>query len=437
MSSRLRILVTGLIAQHPTLGGVTWDYLQYVLGLHRLGHDVYYFEDSGEWPYNLDGGPDGNDWVARVPDRNAAHLAAVLDRFGLGQRWAYRFPVDGRWLGLPDATRRKVMETADLLLNVSGTIEDPVQYHHIRRRAYIDSDPVFTQVKLASGQEEFRRRVDAHDVHFSFGELLGSREGWPSAVPRTRHTWLPTRQPVVLDEWRTDLPPGRRFRTVMNWTSYAPLEHHGLTYGQKDAEFLRFLSLPSRLRSEGLSTELEVALAALEHVDWQTWRDTLPAGALDCVADVAAGEPGTPAALLERAGWQVVDPQTACGGLESYRRYILTSRGEWSVAKNGYAVGRPGWFSCRSACYLAAGRPVIVQDTGFRDVLPTGVGLLAFSTLEEAMVAFREVEADHDRHARAAREIAAACFDSDRILTELVERAMSVAVASDATRSRG
>ncbi|MHC4920348.1 MAG: glycosyltransferase [Planctomycetota bacterium] len=435
MSSRLRVVVTGLIAQHPTLGGVTWDYLQYVLGLDRLGHEVYYIEDSGEWAYNQDGGPGGNDWVARVPDRNAEHLAAVLDRFGLGDRWAYRFPLDRSWLGLSDASRREVLATADLLLNVSGTIEHPEQYAGVGRRVYIDSDPVFTQVKLASGEEEFRRRVDAHDVHFSFGERLDSAEDRPLAVPATGHAWLPTRQPIVLDEWHSDEPPGPQFRTVMNWTSYQPLRHEGVTYGQKDAEFLRFLSLPTKLGAEGPSVELEVALA-LEHADWQTWQHTLPAEAREYVLALAGGEPQTAAGLLERAGWQVVDPQAACGGLELYRQYILTSRGEWSVAKNGYVVGQPGWFSCRSACYLAAGRPVIVQDTGFRDILPTGVGLLSFSTLDEAAAAFQEVEADHDRHARAAREIAATYFDSDRVLADLVERALSDASAADCSRCR-
>lgn len=425
MTSRLRIVVSGLIAQHPTLGGVTWDYLQYVLGLSRLGHEVYYFEDSGEWPYNLDGGASGNDWVARQPDRNAAHLAAVLERFGLGDRWAWRFAVDGRWLGLPDARRREVLETADLLLNVSGTIEHPEQYEGVGRRVYIDSDPAFTQVKLVSNFQDFRRRVDAHDVHFSFGEHLAFPERWPATVPLTSHRWLPTRQPVVLEEWRSDVAAGRRYTTVMNWTSYQPLRYRGVTYGQKDAEFLRFLTLPSRLAGAGLAVELEVALAALQHADWQTWRKALPADLRAEVAALSAGGSRTPADLLEHTGWHVVDPQSACAGLEFYRQYILASRGEWSVAKNGYVVGRPGWFSCRSACYLAAGRPVIVQDTGFQDILPTGLGLLTFATTDEAVAAFRAVESDHERHARAAREIAAAYFDSDHVLADLVERSMS------------
>src|SRR5262245_34507537 len=143
MDSSLRIIVTGLIAQHPTLGGVAWDYLQYAAGLARLGHDVYYFEDSGEWPYNLDGGPTGNDWVARDCTSNVEHLANIMSRFGLAERWAYRFPINSQWFGLPDGKRTAVLDSADLLINVSGTLEHPHQYREVARLAYIDSDPVF------------------------------------------------------------------------------------------------------------------------------------------------------------------------------------------------------------------------------------------------------------------------------------------------------
>ena len=175
MTDRLRIVVTGLIAQHPSLGGVAWDYLQYPLGLARLGHDVYYLEDSGEWPYTLTGGPAPEDWIARDSAPNVRHLASVMERFGFGDRWAYRFPLGPRWFGLPHRKRRDVLATADLLINVSGTLERPLDYRQIPRLVYIDSDPVFTQVKLRMprGQLKFQRRVAAHDVHFSFGERLG------------------------------------------------------------------------------------------------------------------------------------------------------------------------------------------------------------------------------------------------------------------------
>src|SRR6476619_2101263 len=149
MDGSLRIVVTGLIGQHPRLGGVAWDYLQYVVGLRKLGHDVHYVEDSGEWPYLAEGGDSRDDWIAHDCSPNVEHLARVMKRFGLENRWAYRFPIKPRWFGMPHRRRRDVLATADLLLNVSGTLKRPQDYRHIPRLAYIDSDPVFTQVKLS------------------------------------------------------------------------------------------------------------------------------------------------------------------------------------------------------------------------------------------------------------------------------------------------
>lgn len=401
MNERLRIIVTGLIAQHPTLGGVAWDYLQYVLGLAQLGHEVFYFEDSGEWPYNLDGGPSGDDWVARDPMTTVAPLAQLFERFGLADRWAYRFPLEeGEWFGLAKEKREDVLQTADLLLNVSGTLEHPQRYRSIRRMAYLDSDPAFTQVKIALGQHDFCARVNAHDVHFTMGEAPSSR------APATGHQWRTTRQPIVLSEWDDAGQPNESFTTVMSWTSYQPLVLDGRSYGQKDVEFRKFIELPKLVEP----TSLEVAMGQLHHVTWE----------------IAAAHPEwTPTQLLQHMGWRVADPLQVCGDPESYRRYIQSSKAEWSVAKNGYVRDRTGWFSCRSACYLAAGRPVVVQDTGFSEVLPTGEGILPFNNLSEAVEAIREVERDYARHARAARAIAEEYFDARKVLSRLIEDAMA------------
>ena len=195
-ASSLRIIVTGFIAQHPLLGGVTWDYLQYPLGLARLGHDVYYFEDSGEWPYKLDGGPCGEDWTAYDCHKNVNRLATVMSRFGFEGKWAYRFPIgEGEWYGLSDTKRTEITKSADLLINVSGSLEHPEFYRGADTLAYIDSDPVFTQIKIAQGPEKFRNCVNAHDVFFTFGERL------PNFLPALDYNWRPTRQPVVLSEW--------------------------------------------------------------------------------------------------------------------------------------------------------------------------------------------------------------------------------------------
>ncbi|MHC4083266.1 MAG: glycosyltransferase [Planctomycetota bacterium] len=383
MASSLRIIVTGLIGQYP-LGGVTWDYLQYLIGLARLGHDVYYLEDSGQWPYNPQ-----RPRVDTDCEFNVGYVREAMSRYGLEDRWAYRVGWPLAWAGLSDRRREEVVASADLLINVSGSLGCPEEYRRARRMIYLDSDPVFTQVKLAE-QEQFRRLVDLHDVQMSFGEQMSDR------IPDTGYEWRPTRQPVVLSEWRAASPRRDVFTTVMNWTSYKPVKHEGRTYGQKDVEFRRFLDLPRLVHP----TELEVAVAL-----GKTRRP--------------------PRELLLHRGWRLVDPNVACRDLDSYRAYIEGSMAEWSVAKNGYVVGQSGWFSCRSACYLAAGRPVVVQDTGFSDILPVGEGILTFCEPQEAAEAIREVEHNYATHSRAALAIAREYFDSDKVLAQLIEAAMN------------
>ena len=403
----LRIVVTGLIGQHHTLGGVTWDYLQYPLGLSRLGHDVYYLEDSGEWPYKSDGGPNGDDWVARDCAPNVAHLDRVFSAFGLAGKWAYRFPIDGQWFGLADREREAILGSADVLLNISGTLEDPLRHRQVRTLVYVDSDPGFTQAKLARGDQAFGDRVSAHDLHFTFGESRRAR------LPSTAYRWRPTRQPIVVSEWESLEPQREAFTTVMSWTSYPPLTVQGTAYRQKDAEFLRFLMLPAQV----VPTVLEVALSATEHANWRTELSLVP-GVPGAVRDAP---PSTARGLLTACGWRVVDASETCRDFDAYRRYIASSKAEWSVAKSGYVVAQTGWFSCRSACYLAAGRPVVVQDTGFSEIIPTGEGILAFREPGEAVRAVRDVEANYAAHCQAARRLAHRYFGSDQVLGQLLE----------------
>jgi hypothetical protein len=408
VSSSLRIVVTGIIAQHPLIGGITWHYLQYLLGLDRLGHDVYYLEDSGEVPYNLDGGVSGSDYVADSCECNVSYLASIMGRFGLEDRWAYRCASDSRWYGLSDQRRAEMVRSADLLINVSGTLEHPDQYSQIPLLVYVDTDPVVTQIKIALDTPEFVRRVRAHDTWFSFGESISK------PIPESGHRWRPTRQPVVLSEWRPSAPRRESFTTVMNWTSYPPLVYAGRTYGQKDVEFKRFLGLPGRVPN----VPMEVALSRTEHRNWQSDDGDLP-------PELMSSEKTSwkPRDLISRAGWHVVDAIDVGGDLDLYRHYIESSKAEWSVAKNAYVLGMPGWFSERSACYLASGRPVIVQDTGFGTALPVGDGILSFQTLEEAAAAIEDVETRYSRHANAARAIAETYFDSDKVLTRLIDEA--------------
>jgi hypothetical protein len=412
VKSSLRIIVTGLIAQHPLLGGITWHYLQYVIGLARLGHDVYYFEDSGEFPYNLDGGASGNDWIAQDCSYNVGYLAKTMSRYDLEKRWAYHFPLKSEWYGLSDKRRLEVIGSADLLINVSGSLERPGNYRRIPHLIYIDTDPVITQIKIAQDDALFVPRVDAHDTHFSFGEKLSQ------IAPDTGYRWRPTRQPIMLSEWRPATSRGENYTTVMNWASYAPLIYSGLTYGQKDVEFKRFLELPKHIAP----VQMELALSRTRYLEWKAVEKNSSQGTGRVKADKSKLAPRD---AVTNAGWRVVDAMEACGDLDSYRHYIESSKAEWSVAKNAYVVGQPGWFSERSACYLAAGRPVVVQDVGFARILPVGKGILSFRTLEEAAAAIKEVETNYTQHAQAAREIAEAFFDSDKVLTHLIEEAMS------------
>jgi hypothetical protein len=384
MSDKLKIIVTGQIAQYP-LGGVTWFYLHYVLGFARLGHDVWYIEDSGQWPYNptADGLIEGCDY-------NVGYLDSVMTRFGLANKWAYCFPWQSQWFGLSDEYRQGLIESADILVNVSGTLQRPQDYRAIPRLVYVDTDPVFTQVKLARGQTDFRNLVDTHDVHFTYGERSSPD------VPETGHRWLPTRAPVLLSEWRTGQPYRDVFTTVMNWTSHNSVEYRGIRYGQKNEEFQSYVDLPSLIAP----TIIELAMGS------------------------GKNDP-PPRSLLGYKGWKLVDPNVVCPDLDSFRAYTESSKAEWGIAKNGYVRGQSGWFSERSARYLAAGRPVVVQETGFSDVLPVGEGILPFTNLEEAVRGIREVEANYDRHSRAARAIAEEYFCSDKVLTRLLEEAMN------------
>lgn len=417
MKEKLKIIVTGLIAQHPTLGGVTWDYLQYAIGLQKLGHDVYYFEDSGQWTYTLDGGPSGDEWIEYDPSKNVDYLSKIMSLYGLSDKWAYHFPVEPRWFGLSDVKRKQVIESADLLINVSGTLKYLDRYAKAKRLIYLDTDPVFTQIKLNLPDQypDDRFGVDTHHKHFTFGESLSD------PALQTGHEWIPTRQPIILSEWRQEMPRRNVYTTVMNWTSYEPLSFMDKTYGQKDVEFLRFLDLPNKVPS----VNFEVAFNKIRrehHEEWESKENILPDEPHQSKNNAAKLSPGE---FLSCKNWQIVDPAEICYDLASYRHYIESSKAEWSIAKNGYVAGQSGWFSCRSACYLAAGRPVVVQDTGFSHVLPVGEGLLSFTNLDEAAAAVDKVESNYEKHAKAARALAEEYFDSDKVLSRFIDECIN------------
>ena len=236
MKSRLRIVVAGLIGQYP-LGGVSWDYFQYVLGLHRLGHDVYYLEDTGFWPYN----PSENGLSATGCDFNIQYIQTIFKAHDLEDRWMFKFSADTSddvWFGLSDAKRAEVIQSADLLINVSGCLYQPADYQSIKKLIYIDSDPVFTQIKVASGLDSIDQQLDSHDRLFTFAENVNH------CIPETDYNWYATRQPVVLSEWHHEQQSRNCLSTIMNWTSYESLWFDGQEYGQKDREFTDYFDLP-------------------------------------------------------------------------------------------------------------------------------------------------------------------------------------------------
>jgi hypothetical protein len=395
--SPLRIVVTGLMGTFP-IGGVFWDYAQYLLGLHRLGHDVIYVEDTGKWCYD----PAAGTMVGNGRN-NAGILArelAALDP-GLSRRWFFR-DAEGNTYGWLWQDVVAFCRSADLFIHISASCWMRDEYFAADRVAFIDSDPMYTQASVppyldGSIDAEARARIETlkeHDVFFTFAENIG---GPDCSVPTELFDWVPTRQPIVLDCFSDAAirPSARRpvLTTVASWepSKDAGPVVRGVRYQGKSVEFERFIELPSRS-----PIRIELALAgASNHAD-----------------------------RLIAHGWGIVDAYQVSRDPWVYRDYLAHSLGELSVAKNAYVASRSGWFSCRTACYLALGVPAVVQDTGFRDRISTGEGLFAFSDIDEAVDAIHRLEREPERHAKAAHALAHEFFDSAKILTHLVETAL-------------
>ena len=382
----MRAIVTGLIATYP-VGGVVWDYGQYALGLERLGFEVYYLEDTGWTAYDPGKGEYAEDYSYGVQflQRSLASLSPTL-----ATRWHVR-GMDGRSYGIPAATFEELVASADLFLNVSGGSLLREAYLPCRRKVLIDTDPGwnhFVNYPKWDRQPGWHdsHGFRAHDYFFTYAERLGQPD---CPLPTFDLTWYPTRPPVILDRWCAE-PPGTSWTTVMTWDNFRrPIEYQGTMYGTKEMEFWRIEGLPSRT---------------------------------DAMFELAVGGSNAPRQRWGDLGWSVVDSHEVSTTAEVYRAYLQRSRGECSIAKNVYVATRCGWFSCRSICYLASGRPVVVQDTGFSEFLPTGRGLLVFSTPEEAIHAIETVESDYRTHQQAARAVAEAHFGSDSVLAALLER---------------
>jgi YHS domain-containing protein len=397
----LRIVVVGTLAGTP-YAGMAWMHMQIAVGLRRLGHDVYYFEITSSWPY---------DPVHQMKVDNSEYalpyLARVAEGFGLGDRWAYRRSYsDNEWFGLTQTRAEDLLSSADAVLNIAGATRLTKEQLDVGRWVYFGTDPVFHEVKFANKDVDTCTFIEEHHDFVTYGENIG---GLGCSIPALPGCRTKTRQPVLLDQWKAGPPSREEFTTVTNWEQVGlDIEYRGETYfWSKHHEFLKFIDLP-RWTSQPI--ELATNLAERKPI---RWHDNEAVPAIGLAPDAHH--------LLESHGWRLADAPAFTMDPWPYRDYVLASRGEFSVARDLNVRLRSGWFSERSACYLAAGRPVVAQDTGFGSILPTGEGLFAFSTMEEILAAFDAINSDYERHSRAARAIAEEYFRAENVLARVLD----------------
>jgi hypothetical protein len=393
MPNRLRIAVTGLAATYP-FGGVFWDYIQYPLGLHKLGHEVLYVEDTGRWVYDpvLQTFTESGRTNAELLAQRIAQLEPELM-----DRWYVRDAANITF-GKTEREAADFCRSADLFIHVSASCWMRDEYFAAKRVAFIDSDPIYTQSAVplylnGTATDLSRLQIDMlrqHQIHFTFAENIGAAD---CKVPTELFNWIPTRQPIVMDCFADRVPVAERRRMLTTVASWEPSEQgplvNGVQYAGKSVEFRKFMGVAKRS-----ALPLEVAISGA----------------------VPRGE-------LSANGWHTREGFEVSADPWMYRKYLAESLGEWSVAKNAYVASRSGWFSCRTACYLALGVPAIVQDTGFTKYIPAGHGLMPFSSVDEAAAAIERLAADPARHAKGALEIAREYFDSAKVLGQLIERA--------------
>jgi hypothetical protein len=393
------------------LAGVAWQVLHYLEGFRRLGADVYYVEDTGSWPYD----PEQNT-ITQDCRYTVEYISRLMARYGFQDHWAYRAATQEEGtFGLSESQVQRLFDQADALVNVTGSTVLRAEHLHVPVRIYLETDPVLPQIEVAKGSRFPIDQLDAHTHHLTYGENLGAPD---CGVPVGRFEYRPTRQPIVLDWWTPANGPATReapppstasFTTVANWRqSGKDFEWCGETYTwSKHHEFLKFFDLPRRTAQP---LELALAVKGNPREGDHLW---VPADPEDAEA----------LRLLTSHGWRVIDAMAVSKNISPYRDYILASRGEFTVAKDQNVRLRSGWFSDRSACYLAAGRPVVTQDTGFGKLLPTGEGLFAFSTIEDAVAALDAIDSDYARHSGAARAIAEEYFRAETVLAKLIQDA--------------
>ncbi len=376
---RLTVLFAGMIAAHPHQGGATWAVLQYLLGLRDLGHEIIFVEPIEEKALL-------SQHASLENSENARYFLETIRQFGLEEHAALLLNQTQRTVGLPYADLLEKTRCADLFLNVSGMLQDTALFEKIPRRVYLDLDPAFVQLW------EIACNIDMRFSNHTDFVTIGLGIGQPGcSVPTDGRAWHTTLQPVVLEYWPVGQSLSRHaLTTVANWRGYGSIEYEGHRYGQKVHSWREFFKLPR------MTTE-KFALALAIHPDEKN--------------DVQA---------LRENNWELLDPMESAGTPARYRRFIQGSKAEFGIAKSGYVVSQCGWFSDRSACYLASGRPVLAQETGFSRYLPVGEGLFPFTTIDDVLGAIEELNRDYPRHCRAARALAERFFDSRRVLSQLL-----------------
>jgi hypothetical protein len=391
----MRVVVGASLSVPPFSAGTALDRVQYVLGLRALGHRAYLLEEVEE-EWCVDGRGRRSSYAESV---NRASFEAVLERFDL--RGSACQLVRGSELssGLSRRALLRAIDGAELLLNISGHVQSDDVLARVQRRAYVDQDPVYTQLWHAAYGADVG--LERHEVLFTVGQRIGTAG---SHIPDCGRRWEQTLPPVLPGLWR-EQPAGRseRFTTVTSWGRYGDLEYEGRSYRSKQPELLRFAELPALS-----GREFELVLAGAEDDDPSLAR-------------------------LRAGGWRISD-RSPVAGIAAYRRFIAGSGAEIGIAKGAYVAGRAGWIGDRSCHYLASGKPVLAQSTGIEGSLPVGEGLVTFSGLEEAVEAAREIALDYERHARRARELAHELFDYRQVLPRLLEAAIAPREAVEAAR---
>ena len=387
MAKRFRqglVVIGGSLAQKPDFGGLTWVFLQLVLGFKRLGWDVV-FLDRLEPEMCVDASGAQCSFESSV---NVRYLAEIMAHYGLSDAFALAGEGYQRFIGLTRTQILERMRRADFFLSVMGFFADPEIVAAARHHVFYDIDPGFTQMWHELGLANL---LQDQDDFVTVGENIGRPD---CSIPTCGREWIITRHPVVLDQWPVANETDNGYFTDLGaWRGpTGPVEYRGKTYGLRVHEFRKFVALP-RLTGE----KFEIAF------------DIHPAEVKDL-------------ALLAENNWRVVEPKAAASGPIAYRNYLSTSRAQFMVAKGMYVQSNSGLVSDRCACYLASGKPVLAQDTGFSRHYRTGTGLIAFSSLEEARVGATEIARDYGKHCQAARAIAEEYFDSNKVLAELITK---------------